>query len=169
VLFILFLALSLKFESTIFLYIASALPVLFVPLLPDFGSNQYIKPGKHSGKVELVRTAEGPGLLMIRFRPGYLRWNKKWLFFSLQDVSPYSTLPIPDDRIASLSALRHDLKRHPRKKDWVGVRIQHMKQRTQHLSYTLNEINRIVIHMEDVQELLAPKARSAASSKSLQA
>lgn len=172
-LFCLFLALSFFYESTVFLYIASVLPVLFVPLLPDFGSNQYIKPVKHPGQVEIVRisinTAASP-LLLIRFRPGYLRWNKKWLYFSLDDISGYPTLPIPDDRTASLSVLQHDLKRHPRRREWIGIRVDAVKERTRHMSFTLNEINRIVIRVEDVKALLETNVpKTTTRSKSLQA
>lgn len=172
IIFVLLLALSILYESTAYLYIASVLPVLFVPFLPDFGSNQYINPGKNPDQVEIIRfsgkSAASP-LLMIRFRPGYLHWSKKWLYFSVSDISPYPTLPIPDDKTASLSALRHDLKPHPRRRGWIGVRIDHMKLRTQHLSYTLKEINRIVVRMEDVQELLKPDVASNVRSKNLQA
>jgi hypothetical protein len=173
VLFGLFLALSFYFESTVYLYIASVLPVLFVPFLPDYGSKQYIKPGKHKGQVEIVRisidSAASP-LLLIRFRPGYLRWNKKWLYFSIEDISSNPTLPISDDRTASLSVLQHDLRKHPRKRGWIGIRLEAVKERTRHMSFTLNEINRIVIRMEDVQTLLPADApATAASGRRLQA
>ncbi|MFC0214540.1 hypothetical protein ACFFK0_19080 [Paenibacillus chartarius] len=170
VLFGLFLALSVVYESTIYLYIASALPVLFVPLLPDFGSNQYIKPGKNRGQVEIIRTTSDSGaspLIMIRFYPGYVRWNKKWLYFSVSGISAYPMLAIPGDQTATLSALLHDLKAHPRKKGWIGIRLANLKQRTQNMSYTLQEINRLVIHVEDIQQVLTPgKGVSSPASKS---
>jgi hypothetical protein len=166
----LFLALSVAYESIIYLYIASIWPMLLVPLLPDFGSNQYIKPRKKQGQVEILRTTGDSALLMLRFHPGYVRWNKKWLYFSVADVSAYPTLPIPADQTASLSVLQHDLKAHARKKGWVGIRIDNLKQRTQHLSYTVNEINRIVVRIEDIQELLSPGVSSTPSqSTSIQA
>ncbi|KIL36801.1 hypothetical protein SD70_31335 [Gordoniibacillus kamchatkensis] len=172
-LFGLFLALSFYFESTVYLYIASVLPVLFVPFLPDFGSNQYIKPGKHPEQVEIVRVSIDSGaspLLLIRFRPGYLQWNKKWLYFSIHDISSYPTLPISADHTASLSVLQHDLRLHPRQRGWVGIRLDAVKERTRHMSFTLNEINRIVIRAEDVQALLPSNVQKTASrSKSLQA
>jgi hypothetical protein len=160
------IVLAIPTESVFLLYTASVLPVVFVPFLPDFGSNQYIKPAKQKGQVETIRIVIDAGaspLLLIRFQPGYLRWNKKLLYFSLNDISAYPTLPIRNDLTASLSVLKHDLKRHPRKKDWVGIRIGHLKERTRHMSYTLNEINRLVLRMEDVQEFVSPSFSSSAT------
>lgn len=159
-------AVAIPTESVYLLYAASVLPVVFVPFLPDFGSNQYIKPGKHQGQVETIRVVVESGaspLLLIRFQPGYVRWNKKMLYFSLNNLSAYPTLPIRSDLTVSLSVLKHDLRLHPRKKNWVGIRLGHLKERTRHMSYTLNEINRLVIRMEDVQELLPPAIASSAA------
>jgi hypothetical protein len=160
------IALAIPLESVFLLYAASVLPVVFVPFLPDFGSSQYIKPGKRQGQVETIRIVAESGaspLLLIRFQPGYLRWNKKVLYFSLNDVSSNPTLRIREDLTVSLSVLKHDLKRHPRKKSWIGVRLDHLKDRTRHMSFTLNEINRLVIRMEDIQELVSPPFSSSAA------
>jgi hypothetical protein len=165
--------LAVRLESTVFLYISSILPLFIVPFLPDVGTHQYIKPAKQSDQVEIIRPAtdSGPsGLLLIRFQPGFVKWNKKMLYFSLKDISAYPTLPIREEYTASLSVLKYDLKPHPTKKGWIGIRIPHLLQRMEQLSYTTQEINRLVIRMEDLQELASLSLPSTPSrQKSVQA
>src|SRR5690348_1670027 len=88
VLFIVLLGLAVAYQSSRFLYAASAVPVLIVPFLPDIRTKQYLKPGKRGYPVNIFKTAgeADAELLVIEFKPGAVRWNKHLLYFQAEDV-----------------------------------------------------------------------------------
>ncbi len=74
----------------------------------------------------------------------------------------------PDPLAATMTVLKYDLFLHRRKKNWIGISLTQLEQRTEQLSYTTNEINRLVIRMSDVNELLQrPVNQPAAAGQSI--
>lgn len=164
-LFLTFIVLSLSYQSTIYLYIASVCPLLVVPFLPDIRSNQYIKP-KADGAVRLItmenkETGESE-FLVILFNPGYIKWNGGNLFFNLSDNMKDVYIK-PDPYAATLTVLKFDLLKHRRKKNWIGISLAQLQQRTEQLSYTTNEVNRLLIRISDIEELLQSNMKHTAS------
>ncbi|MNQ83362.1 hypothetical protein D3C85_984400 [compost metagenome] len=164
-LFLTFIVLSIKFESTIYLYIASVCPLLVVPFLPDIRSNQYIKP-KSNGAVRLISMEDKDGgdsnFIVILFEPGYIKWNSGKLFFNVEDRMK-DVYVKPDPFAATLTVLKYDLQKHRRKKNWIGISLSQLEQRTEQLSYTTNEVNRLIIRISDIQELLQTNVNHPAS------
>jgi hypothetical protein len=172
-LFLIFIVLAIKLQSTVYLYVASVLPLVIVPLLPDFRTSQYIRTDKPKQPVRLIKLrnqGENEGaLFIIAFAPGYVNWRRNRLYFNTEDAVTYAAL-LPEDYIVTMPVLKYDLKRHPRKKNWVGISLPQLKQRTKQLSYTTKEINRFIIQMEDLDEILRLPAKNTASvDRSLQA
>ncbi len=170
-LFLTFIVLSLMFQSTIYLYIASVCPLLIVPFLPDIRSNQFIKPNQAKGAVKLItmenKDKADSDFLVILFEPGYVRWKRGKLFFNMEDIMKDVYIK-PDPLAATMTVLKYDLFLHRRKKNWIGISLTQLEQRTEHLSYTTNEINRLVIRMSDVNELLQrPVNQPAAAGQSI--
>lgn len=164
-LFLTFIVLSLMFQSTTYLYIASVCPLLVVPFLPDIRSNQYIKP-KANGGVRLISMENKDGgdsdFLVILFEPGYIKWNGGMLYFNLTDKMK-DVYVKPDPFAATLTVLKYDLFTHRRKKNWVGISLSQLQQRTEQLSYTTNEVNRLIIRISDMQELQQTNFKHPAS------
>ncbi|CAH1225453.1 hypothetical protein PAECIP111891_05810 [Paenibacillus allorhizoplanae] len=164
-LFLIFIVLSMKFESTTYLYVASVCPILIVPFLPDIRSNQYIKP-KGNGAVRLIsmenKDSGDTDFLVILFEPGYIKWNGGKLFFNLAD-NMKDVYVKPDPFAATLTVLKYDLFKHRRKKNWIGISLDQLEQRTKQLSYTTNEVNRLIIRTSDIQELLQTNFKQPAS------
>ncbi|MEW9699821.1 hypothetical protein [Paenibacillus sp. SI8] len=170
-LFVTFIVLSLTFKSTTYLYIASIGPLLIVPFLPDIRSSQFIKPNQAKGAVRLItmesQDSAESNLLVILFEPGYVKWSRSKLFFNLDDIMK-DVYVKPDPFAATMTVLRYDLNRHSRKKNWVGISLVNLGQRMEQLSYTTNEINRLVIRMSDLHELLRlPQVQTSSADRSL--
>jgi hypothetical protein len=164
-LFLIFIVLSLKFQSTTYLYIASVCPLLVVPFLPDIRSNQYIKP-KANGAVRLISMEDKDGgesdFIVILFDPGYVKWNGGKIYFNLADKMK-DVYVKPDPYAATLTVLKYDLLTHRRKKNWVGISLSQLAERTEQLSYTTNEVNRLIIRLSDIQDLQQTNFKQPAS------
>ncbi|NQX68733.1 hypothetical protein HQN90_21645 [Paenibacillus alba] len=170
-LFLIFIVLSLVFQSTTYLYIASVGPLLIVPFLPDIRTSQFIKPNQAKGAVRLItmenKDKADSDFLVIYFEPGYVNWTSGKLYFHLDDVMKNVYIK-PDPLAAAMTVLKYDLFLHRSKKNWVGISLNQLKQRTEQLSYTTNEINRLVIQLSDVNELLQrPISQPAATGQSV--
>lgn len=170
-LFLIFIVLSLVYQSTTYLYIASVCPLLIVPFLPDIRSSQFIKPNKAKGAVRLItmenRDKGDSDFLVILFEPGYVKWKGSKLFFNLEDIMKDVYIK-PDPYAATMTVLKYDLFAHRRKKNWIGISLKQLEQRTEQLSYTTNEINRLIIRMSDVNELLQrPMTQPASTGQSI--
>ncbi|NOV00111.1 hypothetical protein [Paenibacillus planticolens] len=170
-LFLTFIVLSLVFESTTYLYIASVCPLLIVPFLPDIRSVQYIKPNQAKGAVRLItmenKDNSDSDFLVILFEQGFVRWNARRIYFNLDDIMK-DVYVKPDPFAATMTVLKYDLFPHRSKKNWVGISLPQLEQRIGQLSYTTNEINRLVIQMSDVNELLQrPVPQPAAAGRSV--
>lgn len=171
--FVIFIVLAIVFQSTNYLYTASILPLVIVPFLPDIKAGQFVDPAKSGNQVRLIRLQgnepSASDLLVIAFEQGFVDWRRKTLYFRLEDAVPYASLQ-PEPYTVSIAVLGYDLKKHPRKKNWIGVSLQNIAGRTKHLSYTTNEINRLVIQLQDIRDLQQPPAsRHTSAGNSLQA
>jgi hypothetical protein len=152
-LFIALLGLALLFESELFIYAASAIPILIVLALPDIRQQQYIQNGKNPDGIQFYKIANSDDpLLIISFQPGYVRWHCKKLFFNLNEMKAETVeiLPAAGDS-ASIPVLSFDLSAHRRRTGWFGIDLAQLSQRTVNLSYTTEEVNRFVIHMKDLE------------------
>ncbi|TXK85293.1 hypothetical protein [Paenibacillus sp. N3.4] len=170
-LFLIFIVLSLLFQSTTYLYVASVCPLLIVPFLPDIRTSQFIKPNQAKGAVRLIKMenadAADSDLLVILFDPGYVNWNRAKLYFHLDDIMK-DVYVKPDPFAATMTVLKFDLLLDRSKKNWIGISLAQLEQRTEQLSYTTNEINRLVISMSDLSELLLmPHSRPTAAGQSI--
>lgn len=153
ILFLALIALSIYYESTQYLYAASALPILIVLLLPDI-QHQYIRMNKK----HLVRfSQQGEGdeaAVSITFPPGYIQWSRSILYFRIDSVAGSSADKIEaaaGSHAVSLSVLPFDLCVHPRKRGWVGIHLPQLVERTRSLSITTDEVTRFVIRMSDLE------------------
>lgn len=166
ILFLILLSCSIFFESTQFLYAASAVPIFIVMLLPDIRQNQYIELKKDRGVRLVHQTAGDEPLLLIDFEPGFIRWNCNKVYFDLNELSQASRNNDKEasSSSASLSVLAFDLSLHPRKSGWVGIDLSQLTERTRSLSYTTDEVTRLVIRMSDLEEA-AVRLMSSASGK----
>ncbi|OCT10907.1 hypothetical protein A8709_04165 [Paenibacillus pectinilyticus] len=100
--------------------------------------------------------------LVILFQPGYVKWNGGMLYFNLEDKMK-DVYVKPDPYAATLTVLKYDLKTHRRKKNWIGISLDQLQQRTEQLSYTTNEVNRLIIRMSDIQEIQQTNLKHPAS------
>jgi hypothetical protein len=173
------IGLAIFFQSELFLYAASALPILIVSVLPDIRQNQYIRGPKDREAIQLYKQSNGEDPLMIvAFQPGFVRWKCKKLFFYLADIEKHPSPPqdTQQGRAVSLSVLAFDLSLHRDKPGWIGIDLAQLAQRTAHLSYTTDEITRFVIRMSDLEQTAlqmlsaqSPVALSEGKSKSMSA
>lgn len=167
--FFVIFGLSIFFESPALLYIASLIPIFVVPFLPDIRSNQYIKPGKNSRTFEVIQVCgnqESPtDTLVLFFPPDAIYWNRKILYISIDDIPRVSHLP-NDDLTVTLTILKHDLRFNRKKKNQIGIYLPNLIERTRNLPYTIREVNRLIIRMEDIREQFMP-ANFAVSGKNV--
>jgi hypothetical protein len=172
IIFALLIAAAIILQNAYLLYAASAVPILLVPFMPDIPASQTLKPGKPAGPVRLYRTSgqEGAGFLIIEAAPGAIRWNKRRLYFPV-DGLPVISGSASMNMTTGLPVLQYDLVRHGRKKHLFGIELSHLKDRIRTLSYTTDEVSRLVIRMEDlpVSGTGRGAARTSAVGKGLEA
>lgn len=155
---ILFLALfgaSIWKQSPVLLYVASAIPIFIVPFLPDIRSSQKLHPSKQS--VQIVKLADTAGeeaeWLVVSFNPGTVYWNKKWLVIPTQGMSRVDEI-YTDDYTASLTVLKYDLRTKKNRSGHISIYLPNLIERTANLRYTVDEVNRLVIRMDDLDDLM---------------
>jgi hypothetical protein len=157
-LFVVLLGAAIYYQSSNFLYAASAVPILIVIFIPDIKSSQYIKPGR-SNRVSLSKSggADGPELLAITFEPGYVNWRKRIVYFAVADAFDAPTDGTNDaaapDIIASLRVLKYDLLPARNNNRWIGIQLDNLKERSTSLAFSLDTVNRLAIPMDDIREL----------------
>ncbi|SFL64976.1 hypothetical protein SAMN03159341_10863 [Paenibacillus sp. 1_12] len=162
-LFVALLGLALLFESELFIYAASAIPILIVMTLPDIKQHQYIQRSKAQGDIQVYKVANGDEpLLVISFQPGFVRWHCKKLYFDINELHAESIETLPaDGDAASIPVLSFDLSAHPRRTGWFGINLAQLSQRTVNLSYTTQEVNRFIVHMKDLESIALTMMTSA--------
>lgn len=159
------IAAAIVVQSAYLLYAASGIPILLVPFLPDIRTSKTLKPGSQDAKIRLYRTQqEGTdGFLIIEADPGAMPWNKRRLYFTATNVPATAASYLPDS--AGIPVLHYDLVRHPRKKNMFGIELAHLTERFRTLSYTPDEVTRLVIRIEDLKP--APTKITGAKSQSI--
>ncbi|MCS7462956.1 hypothetical protein N0M98_22785 [Paenibacillus doosanensis] len=170
------LGLAYLFQSDMCIFAASAMPIFIVLFLPDKKRYQYIRIRRDRKNISIFKQAGGEeSLVVISFKPGFLRWNCSKLYFHLNDIAPEAK---PGEAAAqasgaAASVLAYDLSGHRRKQGWIGINLRQLAQRTANLSYTTDEISRLVIRMQDLEEtalsMVAPAAASPSKKKSISA
>ncbi|ALS24055.1 hypothetical protein [Paenibacillus naphthalenovorans] len=163
IVFITLLGLAVYFESAVYLYAASALPVVIVPLLPDMAKHRYADAAKNKNVRFAKLTIGGDPMLAISFSPGYIRWKRATgkLYFQWSQISGNPELdetPGQGHKEASLTVLPFDLSVHPRKQGWVGIDLGQLAQRAGTLPYTAGEVTRLLIRMSDLEAVVMPVA-----------
>lgn len=145
---------AIKLQSAYCLYAASAIPVLLVPFLPDLPSAQRLKPGSKSSGIRMYRTSSLPddGFLIIETEPGAIAWSRRKLLFSVAGV-PVVSAAIHGGMSAGLTVLPYDLFHARKKKNLYGIHLPQLNDRLRTLSYTTDEVTRLVIRMEDLAAL----------------
>ncbi len=156
ILFAIMFGASVWQESPILLYIASAIPIFIVPFLPDIPTSQKLSTGKQS--VEIIKRADASGeeaeWLVVSFQPGTIQWNRKWLVIPTEGVSVGSPNHT-DDYTASLTVLKYDLKDRKNRNGTISINLPNLIQRMSGLSFTVEEANRLMIRMEDLETVVA--------------
>ncbi|WP_127585201.1 hypothetical protein [Paenibacillus koleovorans] len=149
-------------ESPMLLYIASALPIFIVPLLPDLRTTQRLSEHNHS--TQIVKLTDGEGAqsewLVVNIKPDTIYWNKKWLIIPTADAKPVDQ-GHTDDYTVSLTVLKYDIRAKRSRSGKIAVNLPNLQQRMAGLSFTTDEVNRLMIRMEDVQEWIATPAPAA--------
>ncbi|MEI7028115.1 hypothetical protein [Paenibacillus sp. y28] len=167
--FLAIFAASWVFESPILLYIASAIPMIVVPFIPDLPKNQTIRHrrSKHISLVKVRTDEQSPESVVITFKPGAIRWDARSLVLDLEELN--DAIPvvqhIPEQKHAAvLTVLQHDLRITGKKNRQVAIYLPNLHDRCQSLSYELESVNRLILRMEDVYMLISPPLTGAAST-----
>lgn len=154
------LLLAYVLQSAYLLFAASVLPLLILPYLPDFSSNQQIEPSKPNKLLQVYGvTSEDnqPTYVVIDFKPGKVHWNKKILYFSADHVALEAITGLRQSAIA-LPIYKSDLVIKKGKHRWVGIKLKNMSARSNSFSFSLNKVNRLVIPIKDIKELFIEAA-----------
>lgn len=160
-LFIALLVSSVLAESPLLLYLASAVPMFIVPFLPDIPKNQQLQPDRQGVEiVKLAAAGDEPEWLVVSFAPGTVQWDKKVLLVPVKEAPIVTQLP-QADYTASLTVLAYDLHKRKSKRGQIGIYLPNLIERTAGLPYTIQEVNRLMIRMEDIENLLTPKSVSS--------
>lgn len=163
--FIAFFVSSIVWESPLLLYIASALPILVVFAMPDFGKGQRLLAGRDAEIVKLAGGSGQPEWLIVSFKPGTICWGCRTL------TIPYEKAPVVegvllDASIVALTVLPHDLYARPRR-GHVRLRLAQLAERTNGMPFAVQDINRFVLTLADFAEAPAAAASIPAPVASL--
>ncbi|MEX2460513.1 MAG: hypothetical protein WD469_04320 [Paenibacillaceae bacterium] len=168
----LLLGLAYVIQSAYLLFAASVLPLFILPFLPDFRSNQQIDPISKNTSIQVYGVSSEdnkPSYVVIEFKPGKVLWSKQTLYFSADHVAVAPTVTLKSNAIA-LPIYKNDLVIKKSKYRWVGIKLKDMTERSNSFSFKLNQVNRLVISIQDIQELFKESklSRKSAMKKSKQ-
>jgi hypothetical protein len=165
VLFLALLGASIWKQSPILLYIASAIPIFIVPFLPDIRTAQKLHPSRQS--VQIVKLTDAAGeeaeWFVVSFNPGTIYWNKKWLVIPTEGMNRVNEIHT-DDYTASLTVLKYDLRTRKNHSGKISVYLPNLIERTKGLNYTVEDVNRLMIRMDDLEELMPLTAQAPVAS-----
>lgn len=163
IIFAAFFGSSIFFESPLLLYIASAIPIFIVPFMPDIRTSQRLRPEQKGVEiVKLVSGSGGPEWLVVSFRPGTVNWNRKTLIVPFEQAPTVETVHA-DDYTAALTVLQYDLRARKGKQGRFGIHLQNLTERTTGMPFTVNEVNRLLIPLNDIAESLPQTHASTAT------
>ncbi|WP_442601645.1 hypothetical protein [Paenibacillus sp. KN14-4R] len=172
--FIILCALAFVFQSIYFIYAASAVPIIIVLFMPDMNGVQWISPSKSKNRLLIYKVqASDPSdsdMLIISFQPGYVNWNKRYLYFSLDKIPTLPQVQV-EDFTTNLAVLSSDLHMHKSKQGFVGISVPNLIERSKPMPYTTNEVNRMTIRMADLHHVATSRKlkTSVGAKKSLRA
>jgi hypothetical protein len=168
------LTLAFLKESAVLLYAASAVPLAVVPFLPVSRSAQLLVAGRSEGiHIYLRKTgAEEADIdaIVIRFRPGAIKWNRKVLYFQAENLPLFSSHE-EEQALAAITVLPFDLFPHPHKKGYWGIRLHNLTARTAGQPFSLKDVSRLIIRSEGLPLPLrqSPDSLVSPPSRKLQA
>ncbi|WJH35075.1 hypothetical protein N6H14_02860 [Paenibacillus sp. CC-CFT747] len=170
ILFGLLIAVAILQQSAYLLYAASVVPILVVPLMPDIRSNQWLKQGASGVKAYTsIHDSPEADLMVVRFPKGSIRWKRHILYVPIPAAHERESAEGGDADATTITALAYDLVVPKRRKNYIGIRLPNVIQRSVGLPFPLTEVNRIVIRMEDVRHAHAAPSRPASTGRNLQA
>lgn len=151
ILFFGLIASAILLQSAYLLYAATGIPILLVPFIPDLKTSQTVKPGQSSSRMRVYRTdnEEGEGFIVLESLHGGIPWNKKRIYFPVADLPAPAPSSYPAGS-AGIPVLQYDLFPHRRKKGFYGIELANVAARFRTLSFTTDEVTRLVIRMEDL-------------------
>lgn len=163
IIFAAFFGSSIFFESPLLLYIASAIPIFIVPFLPDIRTSQRLKPEQKGVEiVKLISGDGGPEWLVVSFRPGTVNWSRRTLIVPFEQAPTVESVPT-DDYTAALTVLQYDLRVRKGRHGRFGILLSNLSERTAGMPFTVNEVNRLLIPLNDIAESMpVPMPSSAA-------
>lgn len=172
ILFFGLIASAILLESAYLLYAATGIPILLVPFIPDLKTSQTVKPGQSAPHMRVYRThnEQGEGFIILESLQGGIPWNKKRLYFSLDGLPAAAPSAYPAGT-AGVPVLQYDLVPHRRRKDLYGIELANVAARFRTLSFTTDEVTRLVIRLDDLSPADAAKTelRTAPVRKSFPA
>jgi hypothetical protein len=170
------IVLAFYIQSAYLLFTASILPVLILPFLPDIRTKQTIEPLKNNKSIQVYGVTADDNqtakYVVIEFKPGKIHWSKQILYFSADHVALAPTTSLKQDA-AALPIHKSDLVLKKGKYRWVGIRLNNLDERASSFPFKLSKVNRLVISIQDIQDLFQEKnhsrKRTVNKSKQLQA
>lgn len=158
---------SILLESPLLLYIASAIPIIIVPLLPDIKTKQRLRPQRKGVDIVKLNGDSGkPEWLIVSFKPGTVLWNRKTLIISYAEARTVQTVPA-DEYTAALTVLQYDM-RIREKSQRIGISLPNLMQRIAAMPFTVHEVNRLVIPLVDVSFSDAAKLPASVASRGVE-
>ncbi|MEF3313138.1 hypothetical protein PV433_30050 [Paenibacillus sp. GYB004] len=162
IIFAAFFGSSIFFESPLLLYIASAIPIFIVPFLPDIRTSQRLKPEQKGVEIVKLISDGGPEWLVVSFRPGTVNWSRRTLIVPFEQAPTVESVPT-DDYTAALTVLQYDLRVRKGRQGRFGILLSNLSERTTGMPFTVNEVNRLLIPLNDIAESMPmPMPASAA-------
>ncbi|MDF2935242.1 MAG: hypothetical protein K0Q90_615 [Paenibacillaceae bacterium] len=152
ILFFGLIASAILLESAYLLYAATAIPILLVPFIPDLKTSQTVKAGPSASRLRAYRTENetGEGFIILESLHGGIPWNKKRIYFPVDGLPAAAPSAYPAGT-AGIPVLQYDLVPHRRRKDLYGIELANVAARFRTLSFTTDEVTRLVIRLEDLR------------------
>lgn len=166
------LAAAWHLQSWVLLYIASALPVILVPLMPDIPRKQVIRRTGGKEQYAIRRQSGGhddAGVLHIGFRPGSVNWNKTWLCVPLElirNAEPYAGAA---EEAVTLPVSAGDCRVTGGRRPMLRISLPSLSARAQALNYKTREVERLTLRLDELPQLALSlpvrRSRSAGQSR----
>jgi len=122
----------------------------------------------NSGKVPIPHFFSSP----IKIPTYNIFWNKKLLLFSPEHIEKIRQND-PLTNVIALPVLGYDLILRKKKNPQIGIYMKHLVDRSRSFSFTIEEVNRLIIPIKDMNELLSGTSTSftktAKQNKQMQA
>ncbi|ARF68831.1 hypothetical protein B7C51_15065 [Paenibacillus larvae subsp. pulvifaciens] len=115
------------FQSHLFIYAASAVPLIIVLLLPSKSKNQLLQSNSKKFNIRLERTPPSElapmGFLFATFHPDLIDRKKSTLYIKLEDAEWVHEPHVPYRQTLLVEIAPEQLRRHGKHKSWIGIPI----------------------------------------------